>query len=227
MADQIQLSMPPVFRRALNHVEAMSASDFETFVKTLSGLSPALRTTKVGESLGKALPALTASDLAGVIEFAVSTRSLLASFETDLDTLTEAVIRATFAADRQTQDESRGAVLRPRVNELLSTDFIAKREKSESLARDFSGSLAGSRCLVDIRPVFPTNGQADQLGGAVIIGTLRLDVDGAGESPIYLRVSSTELERLSATALRALEKMQTLTSFLSASNLADLTPESE
>ena len=94
MADPMQLSIPPVFRRALALVETMPEPQFRTFLSTLTECRPSLGSSDLGEQLSRITPDISASNFAGVIEFAVSTRALIASFETNLDVVSEAVTQS-------------------------------------------------------------------------------------------------------------------------------------
>ena len=222
---ELQLAMPPVFTRALVLVESMSGHEFTTFINGILRLTPTAARTSVVASLSDSLPRLASAEIAGLVEFAVSTRSLLASYDTDIETLAEAVIRAVFTAERKHFDVERAEQLRPRVVQLLGSEFIAKREKATNLAKDFETMLIGSRCYVDIRPVFANNGSATEIEGAVVVGTLRLETDDG--APMYMGVDDAELERLRLTVIRAQEKIAVVKALMSTAAIADLTPEAD
>ena len=227
MADPMQLSIPPVFRRALALVETMPEPQFRTFLSTLTECRPSLGSSDLGEQLSRITPDISASNFAGVIEFAVSTRALIASFETNLDVVSEAVTQAYLATDKKSDDPNRGVQIGERVRALLGHDFVALREKSRSLASEFSSTLRGSRCLVDMRPVFSKDGQTGQLEGAIVVATLRLDTSGSIDSPLHMRVDLESLKSLKSTVDRALEKFGFMQEFVKKSELRDLTPEAD
>ncbi len=226
MAKLPPLGMPPIFRQTLSYVERLSDDEFSALMAVVEDLAPSLPTEKVLDRLGQVLRPGPGGSLTSLLEFAISTRRLTSRFQASVATIAAAVTEG-YQASLQEPDTTHEEELRDRVTSLLNSRFISLRTKSITLSAEADLRLEDASSITDIRPVFPSDGRTDEVSGFVVIHTLKLDVTGSRENPLYITLDRDALVTLRDTIERAFEKDTQVSKLLSDFGAADLSIRSD
>lgn len=218
MAATPDLGLPAVFRGTITYLQHLSDDGFASLVEWLNDTSPATATDVAIDSLADLLPRETDSSATRLLEFAMSTRRLVSTLDVDSETIAQALSRA-LAGPEEAVDEK----LAIRLRQLLDTDFVNIRSKVLGLMHESERRLADSRCMTDLRPVLAKARTVDEVIGFVVLHTLRLDVRGSRDDPVFVTVGNADLRKLRATIERAIQKEDMLTRLLDNWKLEDLT----
>ncbi len=221
-APEFSLSVPSLFDRTISYLSALKDEDFESLLKAFEGLPPESSTEKVLDDLVVVLPEGEGRSVTALLEFVTKTRRLVGTLRSDIDTIAAAVVRASQRIDLI--DTSK---LEERLTALLSSEFVAVREKAEALASESELVLTDARCITDLRPVFATDGTLKRLEGFVIIQSLKLETFGKSGAPIYLTLDQDGLEQLIDAVERAREKANVLDQQLRTAGWRNLTVKSK
>lgn len=212
------LGLPAIFRGTITYLQHLSDDDFASLVEWLNDTSPATDADVAIDSLVDLLPRETDSRVTRFLEFAMSTRRLVSTLDVDSETIARALSRA-LAGPEEAVDEK----LAIRLRQLLDTDFVNIRSKVLGLMHESERQLTDSRCMTDLRPVFAKDETVDEVIGFVVLHTLRLDVRGSRDDPVFVTVGNADLRKLRVTIERAIQKEDMLISLLENSKLEDLT----
>lgn len=108
--------------------------------------------------------------------------------------------------------------VRPLLAELFKLDSVRTTMKAVDVSYEFANILMYSRVMTDIRPVF--NEAGDQIDGAVVTFTLRLNISNADDSrSLSIAVDAADLEVLVKQCNRALLKANTASQRLSSKSI--------
>ena len=75
--------------------------------------------------------------------------------------------------------------------------------------------------------MFATDGSTEELDGFLILHSLRLEVEGVSDEPIFLALGADAVRRLQDTLERALHKEQRLAQLLEESSMRNLSLRSK
>ncbi len=217
---ELDLAVPGIFQRILGYIRELTDEQFAGFMHALNGLAPEMPTDEVTERLAEVLPTGEGGSVTGLVEFAVSTRRLTSSLDADVPIIAAAVSRAMRSPEEGLDS------LEARLIALLSSEFVAVREKAQSLAAEGSLILTDARCITDLRPIFGTDGSTHDLDGFLIIHNLKLEVRGSSNEPIYVVLDHDAIEALQRTLERASLKEERLKQLLQESNMRNLSVRS-
>jgi hypothetical protein len=107
---------------------------------------------------------------------------------------------------------------RPLFAELLKLDSVRTTMKAVDVSYEYANILMDSRIMTDIRPIFNETG--DQIQGAVVAFTLRLNFINADDShSISIAVDAADLQVLLEQCNRALLKAKTASQRLSSKSV--------
>ena len=107
---------------------------------------------------------------------------------------------------------------RPHLAELLKLESVQIATKALDISYEYANVLQYSRIMTDVRPIF--NEDADEIRGAVVSFTLRMNYYNAGEGKsLSIALDAADLRILSYQCNRALQKAETAKKRLSAKSL--------
>ncbi len=104
--------------------------------------------------------------------------------------------------------------IRPPLVEMLSTKPVRTTVKALDIAYEYANLLQFSRIMTDVRPVFNEDG--DEVEGAVVAFTLRMNLLNAGHSQsLSIALDALDLRLLLEQCERALQKAETVRNYFS------------
>lgn len=215
MEKRIELGVPSAYSNVLTQLQSMGDATFDNVLQLFQEFDPALSFDEVVDRLVN--EDVDADGIVALIRFAISTRSLLRTIVADVETVASAVAGAF--AGLEVLDER----LKVRLRALLDSRFIATREKALWLEGAADLVVDNSFCLTDARPVFSGPEGSERIVGCVVLHTLRIDVRGSRESPIYVTLGSGQLTSLKAVIDRAQRKEEELRAMFDRAGVDNLT----
>ena len=107
---------------------------------------------------------------------------------------------------------------RPILAELLKLESVGIAAKALDISYEYANVLQYSRVMTDVRPIF--NEDADEIKGAVVSFTLRMNYYNAGvRKSLSIALDAADLKILSYQCDRALQKAETAKKRLSSKSL--------
>ena len=211
---EVSLNVPDRVRASLERLRDMSPEDFERLRGALAGLAADVPFPVASPKLAAEVDEVTELDTRALLAFAVQTRALSARIGMPLDELSIALASGIEAGETN---------LPQRLQELLAADYLAAREKIDTLTRIPEPRLRASRSLTDLRPVFAPGDDVGDIIGYLTITTLVLSLDGDDvDSTVRMLVDRDALEGLKLAVERALKKDEIVRRQMSSNNLMDL-----
>jgi hypothetical protein len=203
------------------YLAGLSDEDFDAFIGVVRETSPAVPTDDVLNAFTPKLPQAQGGSVTTLLEFALSTRRLTSTLQTSVQTVATAVA-AAYSRTRQAKTDQTD-MISARIEALLATDFISVRSKSQALEAEVDLRFSDCLCLTDLRPVFDPQGKSDDLSGFIIVHTLKLDVGGSRNTPLYITLDAANLDKLAGVLRRAQKKEGQMQEFLNTAKVPDLT----
>jgi len=98
--------------------------------------------------------------------------------------------------------------LRTYLSTFLNHSYVRAVVKAIDVSQEYANLLLNTRIMTDVRPIF--NDEGDQIEGAVVSFTLRLNFLNAGrQRSMTLAVDATDIETLAEQCARAMRKANT------------------
>lgn len=216
MDNDVELTIPEIFQQTVEFIGSMKDQDFEELATVLEQVDPSVSMEMFVSSLSDIFPTPGGPSVAVFIEFALSTRRLSEAIDGNVRSVAEAIRDASNGTDD----------LSDRIHRILTSRVIALREKSIGLTTDTGPRITDVRCLSDLRPVFASSDETDDIAGFVVMHTLRLNVAGSTDSVLHLSLDHDALVSLSEAVQRALDKDERLSGLVSELGVPDLSVRS-
>lgn len=209
------LRVPSEYEPGIVIIRSLSDSDISSVIEVLKSASLPSDPNEIIPLLKKVLPKLPSEDVENFFETLYSLYLFRAHSDVSIGLfvhdLSEAIGETENPKLRIT-DPKEQALLRARLESLLTVRPFSTISKAHGLRYDFANLFWDAKIFSDIRPVW--NGDATKPPeGVVITHTLKLEYHRAGgRGEIYVHVDSDDIERLLAVLRRAQDKDATLKS---------------
>jgi hypothetical protein len=111
--------------------------------------------------------------------------------------------------------------LRTYLSAFLKHSYVRAVVKAMDVSQEYANLLLSTRIMTDVRPIF--NDEGDQIEGAVVSFTLRLNFLNAGrQRSMTLAVDATDIETLAEQCARAMRKANTAQQWFSSPQDVDI-----
>jgi hypothetical protein len=220
-----RLSIPPVFKPALNKLGSLSDKAAHDLTEALHGTVPVLNPRKMASTLAVALESISADDLGEIIGALMALSSVRIVNQVSISGFVEEVCRSLETDKAPPQGDVVRAQLvdrlRERLTALLGAQPLMLAAKASTLQREHTNILMDTRVITDIRPVFLEG--PDSAQGAMIVHLLKLSYFHDNEAKeIFVAMDSDDLSELERTITRAKAKTKTLRDIMARTELTDL-----
>jgi hypothetical protein len=232
-----RLSIPPVFRPALNKLGSLSDKSVDDLVIALRGTVPVLNPKRLASKLAVAPQSIPADDLVEIIGALIALSAVRIVNQVPVPEFVEEVCRSLEAGKATAKEKApsekapshegvetaaqRLERLRGRLSALLEAPPLILAAKASTLQREHTNILMSTRVITDIRPVFLD--EPDSAQGAMIVHVLKLSYFHDSEpTEIFVAMDYDDLNDLERTITRAKAKSKTIRDIIAKADLTDL-----
>lgn len=216
------LGVPPPYREPLTKLAGLSDDDARELVSAIAALDPFAAVSRIEEATATVL-----DDGATAGEKQLALPLLALRGQLRKMTPGEIAARLSESADLDLDDAARSK-LRARAEEILGTPVFGSTGVATDLQTLNERNYQSARIVTDLRPVFDDNLTLPP-GGAVIIETLQIQTwsrDG-GSQLLFVSMDEFDLRALQSIVQRALDKTDTLKTFIAEKGLSYFELEKE
>mgnify|MGYP006276886475 CR=1 FL=1 len=220
-ANNIEFRVPKRFR--LGFVKLATASDdiINSLLKSCETCPPALRARDLALFAYNQY-SVKFEDSFEILQAVLSLYSLREKANLSTEELIQHILKALQTEDDEYLNLSEHEItkLENRLNSFLSIyGNLEISSKSSELLVEHQNIYSASRIISDIRPIFNSD-RGGGLGGALIIHTLKVSYQTAsGQNEFFVALDSNDLRKLSEDVNQALQKEQSIQSFLEESEI--------
>jgi hypothetical protein len=227
-----RLSIPPVFRPALNKLGSLSDKVVDDLVIALCATVPVLNPKRLASKLAVAPESISADDLIEIVGALIALSAVRIVNQVPLPEFVEEVCRSLEAGKVTPKEKAPSRVgeetatqrlerLRGRLSALLEAPPLILAAKASTLQREHTNILMSTRVITDIRPVFLD--EPDSAQGAMIVHVLKLSYFHDSEpKEIFVAMDYDDLNDLERTITRAKAKSKTIRDIIAKADLTDL-----
>lgn len=209
------IGVPTAFRQALLVLEGLDEADAQRLLETVAAADRFQPVGTLRELVEQVLPEGQTAQAERLVPALLSLRGQLRG--TPPERLAEAL---SGSADLDLGSDARKR-LRDRVAALLGSAAITSTASAVELLTQHERNYQTARVFTDIRPIFERD-VTDPPTGAVIVEMLQIqtwDREGQSET-LYVALDESDLREIKEVVERALEKTDTLRSFLAEQSIA-------
>ncbi len=209
------ISVPKRHGESLSLLAKMAELDYESLLKKLRDMEPALSIMSLEGCVKDVLTDLDSSQVRQFASAILSARGLMARRDWMADHT------ATLIAESSTLDvdEQERPMFQSRMTSLLEVPALRVLSRAIEIATGAERIFHDASIVSDIRSIFPSD-VSEQPQAAVIVHTLTIEYHQDGEHrSFFVSLSKEDLEDLKETVSRAITKEKSLQTFVKGSGI--------